>query len=165
MSNSVERVHHLPISVQFFPFLKIQRPFIFFVAPTYRFYHNRPGARSAYSAVQTKPQVVADTSFTCAILGVTQDVSARRVAAAVARHVQQLGWATQRDLDLEEDWQLTQDHLQHTGINADGVINQIRQSLDHVGAAMILVIAFTNSRSSRRSCTVCPPCGALVRAR
>ncbi|CAM9094825.1 unnamed protein product [Laminaria digitata] len=63
--------------------------------------------------------------------GLRKDVSARRVAAAVARHVQQLGWATQRDLDLEEDWQLTQDHLQHTGINADGVINQIRRRLDH----------------------------------
>ena len=85
------------------------------------------------------------------VLRVAQDVSARRVAAAVARHVQQLGWATQRDLDLEEDWQLTQDHLQHTGINADGVINQIRRRLDHVGGATML-IAFTTSRSARRSC-------------
>ena len=73
--------------------------------------------------------------------GVAQDVSARRVASAVVRHVQQLGWATQRDLDLEEDWQLTQDHLQHTGINADGVINQIQRRLDHVGVAMIRGIA------------------------
>lgn len=80
---------------------------------------------------------------------VTQDISARRVAAAVARHVQQLGWATERDLDLAEDWQLTQEHLQHTGINADGVVNQIRRQLDHVGVARSLHPRIAHRRGNR----------------
>ncbi|CAM9117146.1 unnamed protein product [Ectocarpus sp. 8 AP-2014] len=63
--------------------------------------------------------------------GLRKDISARRVAAAVVRQVQQLGWATQRNLDLKEGWELTQAHLQHSGINVDGVVNQIRRRLEH----------------------------------
>lgn len=46
--------------------------------------------------------------------------------------VQQLGWAAQRNLDLEEGWKLTEEHLQHSGINVDGVVHQIRRRLEHV---------------------------------
>ncbi|CAN0024749.1 unnamed protein product [Scytosiphon promiscuus] len=63
--------------------------------------------------------------------GLRKDISARRVAAAVVLQVQQLGWAAQRDLDLEEGWKLTEEHLQHSGIDVDGVVNQIRRRLEH----------------------------------
>lgn len=61
-----------------------------------------------------------------------QEVSARRVAVAVALHVQVLGWAAQRRLDPDEDWQLILQHLDDASINADGVIDQIRSRLDYV---------------------------------
>ncbi|CAM9180188.1 unnamed protein product, partial [Hapterophycus canaliculatus] len=63
--------------------------------------------------------------------GLRKDVSARRVAAAVVLQMQQLGWAAQRNLDLEEGWKLTEEHLQHSGINVGGVVNQIRRGLEH----------------------------------
>lgn len=47
-------------------------------------------------------------------------------------HVQQLGWAAQRDLNLEEEWQLIRHLMQDAGINVDGVVNQIVDQLDHV---------------------------------
>lgn len=61
-----------------------------------------------------------------------QEISARRVASAVVLHVQQLGWAAQRDLNLEEEWQLIRHLMQDAGINVDGVVNQIVDQLDHV---------------------------------
>lgn len=54
------------------------------------------------------------------------------MAAAVEREVQQLRWAAKRNIDLQEGWDLTHEHLQHSGINVDGVINQIRARLDQV---------------------------------
>lgn len=63
---------------------------------------------------------------------VIQEISARRVAAAVERQVQQLGWAAQRNLDIQEGWELTEEYLEHSGINVEGAINQIRGRLDHV---------------------------------
>eukprot|EP00903_Cladosiphon_okamuranus_P022872 g21064.t1 len=63
--------------------------------------------------------------------GLRKDISARRVAAAVERQVQQLGWAAQRNHDVQEGWELTEEYLQHSGINVEGVINQIRGRLDH----------------------------------
>ena len=67
----------------------------------------------------------------------TQEISARRVAAAVERQVQQLGWAAQRNLDVQEGWELTEEYLEHSGINVEGVINQIRGRLDHVRSAAV----------------------------
>lgn len=66
------------------------------------------------------------------IIHLIQEVSARRVAVAVALHVQGLGWVAQRRLDPDEDWQLILQHLDDASINADGVIHQIRSRLDYV---------------------------------
>ncbi|CAM9264609.1 unnamed protein product [Sphacelaria rigidula] len=63
--------------------------------------------------------------------GLRKEISARRVASAVVLHVQQLGWAAQRDLNLEEEWQLIRHLMQDAGINVDGVVNQIVDQLDH----------------------------------
>lgn len=47
-------------------------------------------------------------------------------------HVQQLGWAAQRNLDSEQEWQLIRQIMQDAGINVDGVVNQIIDRLDQV---------------------------------
>lgn len=75
---------------------------------------------------------ICDLSLKLATKLATQDISARRVAAAVERQVQQLGWAAQRTLDIQEGWELTREYLQHARINVEGVVNQIRGRLDHV---------------------------------
>lgn len=57
------------------------------------------------------------------------------------RQVQQLGWAAQRNLDLQEGWEMTQEHLQHSGINVDGVVKQIRRRLEHVRGTAVLPVS------------------------
>lgn len=75
-------------------------------------------------------------------MGVRQDISARRVEAAVVLHVQELGWAAQRKLDPQEEWQLIHQHLEDTGINVDGVTNQIRRRLEHVRQVLALFMYY-----------------------
>lgn len=70
------------------------------------------------------------------VLLLLQDISAKRVASAVVLHVQQLGWAAQRNLDSEEEWQLIRQLMQDAGINVDGVVNQIIDRLDQVRRCM-----------------------------
>lgn len=57
-------------------------------------------------------------------------------------HVQELGWAAQRKLDPQEDWQLIHQHLEETGINVDGVTNQIRRRLEHVRENIVVSTCF-----------------------
>lgn len=73
------------------------------------------------------------------------------------RQVQQLGWAAQRNLDLQEGWEMTEEHLQHSGINVDGVVNQIRRRLEHVrGTAVLSGIDAQFISCLRLRCTVAP---------
>lgn len=122
----------------------------------------------------TQPPVAEICNETCHT-HITQNISARRVAAAVERQVHQLGWAAQRNLDIQEGWELTEEYLQHSGINVEGVINQIRGRLDHVRVSrcfpspffMLLIVIRGGKKTTPTSSLLQPdpdtiPCGCLL---
>lgn len=73
-----------------------------------------------------------------------QDVSARRVAAAVVLQVQQLEWAMQQAVDIDDEWAMIRESLDDAGINADGVIGQITSRVNYVSGLFMALyeIAF-----------------------
>lgn len=70
-----------------------------------------------------------------------QDTCSRVVAAAVVLHVQALGWAAQRELDLEDEWHHIHQSLTEADVNVAGVVNQVRSRFHEVIQSSFLLLS------------------------